>query len=79
VRGERTAPASVSRSILPDLTAATVAPTGEDLATVVRQTAALGFTECIAYAWAGGVVQRTPEALLGFVLDVLPDLRRELT
>ena len=68
-------PASVTRSVLLDLTAETSAPTAEALADVVGRMADLGFEECIAYAWADGAVDRSPDQLLSFVADTLPALR----
>ena len=68
-------PASVGRSVLMDLTTETAAPSATALADVVHTMANLGFNECIAYAWADGVVKRGTDELLTFVDADLPGLK----
>lgn len=62
-------PSHVSRSVLLDLTPETSASSPAALAELLDQMGELGFGECIAFAWADGVVQRSTEQLLAFVAD----------
>ena len=71
-------PASVTRSVLLDLTPETSADSAGALADVVQRMANLGFDECIAYAWAEGAVRRRTDDLLEFVVDTLPSIRSSL-
>lgn len=68
-------PRAVGRSLLLDLTSETAADSPSQLADVVHSMSQLGFTEFIAYAWAGAAVRRSPDDLLTFVTDHWPALR----
>ena len=48
------------------------------VAEVVRRLNAIGFHECIAYAWLDGVVMRSAEDLLDFVVHEIPRARAQL-
>jgi hypothetical protein len=48
-----------------------------ELADVARRLYQLGFEECIAYAWLDGVVTRSTDELLSFVVNALPSLSAE--
>jgi alkanesulfonate monooxygenase SsuD/methylene tetrahydromethanopterin reductase-like flavin-dependent oxidoreductase (luciferase family) len=71
-------PREVTRSALLDFNPQAAAANPQALAELVERLYALGFEECIAYAWNEGFVERSPEALLSFVVDDLPKLKGRL-
>jgi alkanesulfonate monooxygenase SsuD/methylene tetrahydromethanopterin reductase-like flavin-dependent oxidoreductase (luciferase family) len=71
-------PKEISRSALLDFSPQLSPSTPLEMTEVVRHLHAIGFHECIAFAWLDGVVTRSTEDLLDFVVHELPHVRAQL-
>lgn len=71
-------PNDVGRSVLLDFNPQLSTVDRSSLSDLVERLYAMGFEEIIAYAWAGGHLERSPEDLLAFVAEDLPALRARL-
>jgi hypothetical protein len=65
------APGEITRSVLLDFNPPPSPVSAGELAEVVRHLYEIGLEECIAYAWLDGVVSRSTDELLSFVLNIL--------
>jgi hypothetical protein len=70
-------PGDITRSVLLDFNPQLSPTSASELADVARRLYELGFEECIAYAWLDGVVTRSTDELLSFVVNTLPSLSAE--